>query len=432
MIQSLRRRFTAIALLSVILVLGGIIASINISNYHRILDEADQILSIIADNKGIFPKNEEPPKDEPVPYQSASDLPMEPLKPGRGDEGKKRPDRKDMSPEASFTTRYFTVTLDAHGQVSSFDIDKIAAVSADNAAQMAQELFASQDTVGFYDNYRYCAVATDSSTQYIFLDRTNELDTFYSFMWISVGISTGGVLLVLVLVLFFSRLAMKPVAESYEKQKQFITDAGHELKTPLTIIDANTEVLEMMNGENEWTDSIRNQVKRLSTLTGELVTLSRMEEKMPAVKMADFSLSDAISETAEPYKAVAISQNKQLTVTVDNHLSYHGDETALRRLVGLLLDNAMKYSADQSEIRLILKANGKRRILIVENSVEVPPTETPEKWFERFYRSDASRNSATGGHGIGLATARAIVTAHKGKISAKIIDRTIIQITAIL
>ena len=432
MIQTLRRRFIAIAMLSIFLVVGSIIASINVSTYHQTMQEADHLLEIIADNKGNFPQDHTQDFTKPLSPQEFHHTPTDHEKPNRKNDKPKQDNRLDMSPEALYTTRYFTVTLDPFGSVLSVNTEKIAAVDATQAIDMAIAVFEQNETRGYYENYRYRAVSSDGKTQYIFLDCTSSLNAYYAIMWTCIGISLGGLLLVFILVLVFSRLAIKPVIDSYNKQKQFITDASHELKTPLTIIDANTEVLEMTHGENEWTQSIHNQVNRLSVLTGELVTLARMEEKKNTSKMNTFLLSETVNDVAEPYYAVAQSHNKQLQVEIENGVLCQGDESALRRLVGLLLDNAMNYSAEQSEIKLQLKCNGKRKILTVENSVSVPLTENPDQWFERFYRSDTSRNSNSGGYGIGLATAKAIVSAHKGKITAKVIGQTQVQITVVL
>lgn len=418
MISTLRRRFIAVAMASCIAVLSVLLTAINISNYHSAISKADELLEIIAENHGQFPEDME--------NQQSDDHSPAPPK-GKPDKAKKEPrDHKKLSPEAPFTTRYFTVTLDDNGKVLMVDIERISAITEDEATQMVQPLYEKSKTLGFVGRYRYKQIEQDGEILYIFLSCESQLASFTSFLWISIAISAAGLILIFVLVVFFSHLAMKPVAENYRKQKQFITDAGHELKTPLTIIDANTEVLEMMNGENEWTASIRNQVERLSDFTQKMVVLSRMEEDKPRLVMSDFSLSDAVEEVVQPFVPLAQSKGKNLTLTVENGLSYHGDETALRRMVSLLTDNAIQYSSPQATIALQLKANGKRRILTVTNPIQQPPAENPERWFERFYRADSSRNSASGGHGIGLSTVKAIVQAHKGKVSAVYQDGQII------
>jgi signal transduction histidine kinase len=225
---------------------------------------------------------------------------------------------------------------------------------------------------------------------------------------------------------------MRPIAESYEKQRRFITDASHEIKTPLAIIEANTEVIEMDNGESEWTDSIRNQVKRLTGLTEKLVFLSRMEEEDNPLTMVDFSLSDAVSETAQSFEAVAAAQQKTLTSEIEPRITYHGDEASLRQCVSLLLDNAMKYSTENGAIRLTLSRSGKNITLTLWNSAQGLTPGKQDILFERFYRPDSSRSRQTGGSGIGLSVAQAIVLAHKGKINARSDDGVSILFTITL
>lgn len=232
--------------------------------------------------------------------------------------------------------------------------------------------------------------------------------------------------------LIFSRLAVKPFAESYQKQKRFITDASHEIKTPLTIIDANTEVLNMEYGENEWLKSTSNQVKRLTKLTERLVFLSRMDEEREVLQKTDFSISDAVYEAARSFKAMAKSQNKTLNISVQPNVSYYGDESSIIRLVFLLLENAMKYSDDEGTVSLKFCTNGKNKVLSVKNTVAEIQKGKLDMLFDRFYRIDMSRNSQTGGFGIGLSVAKAIVNAHKGKITAVSSDGKSIEITAVL
>lgn len=232
--------------------------------------------------------------------------------------------------------------------------------------------------------------------------------------------------------LIFSRFAVKLFAESYQKQKRFITDASHEIKTPLTIIDANTEVLNMEYGENEWLKSTSNQVKRLTKLTERLVFLSRMDEEREVLPKTDFSMSDAVYEAARSFKAMAKSQNITLNISVQPNVSYYGDKSSIIRLVFLLLENAMKYSDDEGTVSLKFCTNGKNKVLSVKNTVAEIQKGKLDMLFDRFYRIDKSRNSQTGGFGIGLSVAKAIVNAHKGKITAVSFDGKSIEITAVL
>lgn len=163
-----------------------------------------------------------------------------------------------------------------------------------------------------------------------------------------------------------------------------------------------------------------------------LVFLSRMDEDGAKLTMEDFGLSDAVLETAESFEAIALSKEKTLTVNVEPAILYHGNEGTIRQLVSLLLDNAMKYSDEKGQITLTLKENGKSKVLTVENTVENIAVGNLDILFERFYRTDESRNSKTGGHGVGLSVARAIAVAHKGKISAESRDGKRILFTVIL
>ncbi|MBQ2466635.1 MAG: HAMP domain-containing histidine kinase, partial [Lachnospiraceae bacterium] len=279
------------------------------------------------------------------------------------------------------------------------------------------------------------ATKSDGTNYYVFLDCSRELATFTSFFRASLIVSAIGALSYLVLVLIFSKIVLRPVAESYEKQKRFITDASHEIKTPLAIIDANTEVIEMEAGESEWTKSIRNQIKRLTSLTEKLVFLSRMDEESTKLEMREFNLSELVDETLDSYEAVAISKGKELERIIAPEVRYYGDETNLRQMLSLLLDNAMKYSDEQGTIRVKMEriTKGKQRCkLTVYNTVESIEVGNHDAYFERFYRADESRSTKTGGHGIGLSVVKAIVQAHKGKVTAESKDGKSLQFVIML
>lgn len=406
MIKRLRRKFIVITMCSILAVLGGIIGGINLANYISINQRADEKLDFLTENKGNFPHQGEEPGKKPLPA--------------------------GMSPEAPFETRYFTVIINAENEVMSADIGRIAAIPKQTAEEYAEALYENGKREGFKGQYKYRAVDVDEGTMYVFLDCGRELSTFYSFLAMSLLISISGLLLVFVLVLFFSKLAVGPVAESYEKQKRFITDASHEIKTPLTIIDANAEVLEMENGENEWTEGIKNQVRRLAALTEKLVFLSRMDEEHAKLRMTEFSLSDAVTETVQSFEAVAEMQGKELQTELAPGISFYGDESMLRQMFSLLLDNAVKYSGENGVIRLTLQKTDRHVEFMLWNTVPDIKQGNLDILFERFYRPDSSRNSETGGYGIGLSAAKAIVTAHKGKIHARSEDGKSIEFRVVL
>lgn len=490
MLKKLRRKFIAIAMLSVSIVLIAIVGTINIANYISTNEALDARLKLIAGNGGTFPdlleqKNmgvegnktdsinngtstrKEPPSGK-TDVQPPEDMNQADL--NENDIKENDLKRHGISPESQFDTRYFTVTINSNGEVENIDTSKIASVSSENAAEYAKKLWKSgkkgDGKSGFAESCKYLTVDEDGSTMYIFLSCQRELSTIKTYILASVGISVFGLVVVFAMIYFFSGKILKPVSESYEKQKRFITDASHEIKTPLTIIDANTEVIEMMEGENEWTNSTRKQVARLTSLTEKLVFLSRMDEEATKLEMLEFSLSDAILDTAEPFKTVARTKGKKLTIDVTDKILYTGDEKTIRQLVSILLDNAMKYSGCSNagfekgninknnlnkttqtqndsattinpapEIEISLKQSGKNRIITVWNTVDETANIKKGRQdilFERFYRTDTSHNSKTGGFGIGLSVAYAIVKAHKGKITAESKDGRSIKFTIVL
>lgn len=217
----------------------------------------------------------------------------------------------------------------------------------------------------------------------------------------------------LLLLLFLSCRIVKPFLENDEKQKQFITDAGHELKTPLTIIDADAEVLAMDLGENGWLNDIQTQTKRLAQLTNSLVLLSRMEE-LPQTEKIDFPLSDLVEETVETFQALARTQHKNLTAQIQPMLSMRGDERAIRQLLTIFLDNAVKYTDDGGRIEIVLQKQKNNLCLSVYNTSEHISKDALAHLFDQFYRTDRSHNSRTGGYGLGLSIAWAIVNVHRG------------------
>ncbi|MBR5410617.1 MAG: HAMP domain-containing histidine kinase [Clostridia bacterium] len=427
MIKTLRRKFVLIAMLSVTAVLLLIVGTINISNYHTVVEDADLRLSFLAEDGGEQPNAvlpEEIPSLEPLP-----DLDGNRRNRWRDERGGFFDREGRLGAETPFDSRYFTVVLNENGAVTGINTGRISAVDAETAQQMALALYEKGKTSGFSGNYRYMAETADGGTRYIFVDVSRELNTFYSFLTASLLVSALGLGLVFLLVLFFSKKALKPVEESLVKQKRFITDASHELKTPMAVISAANEVIELENGESEWTESIDKQIKRLSGLTDKLVLLTRMDEESYRPVTAPFDLSAAVNETVDSFEAVAQLKNLPIRTDIAPGISVDGDETAIRQLVSLLTDNALKYGV--GNLAVTLKKSGKNAVLTVENDAENVQKGDLSVFFERFYRTDASRNSATGGHGIGLSVAEAIVHAHKGKITANSPDgkRVVITVT---
>ena len=419
MIRDLRKKFILVAMLSTMLVLTAIMGVVNFSNYREMLDRADEMTALLEQNDGKFP-------EEPS-WHEQDDTETPPAKPENDEKDKSR-----FSVETPFETRYFTVTVDENGEVTDCDLDRIAAVDEETAEEYTQTAQQKNKTTGFQGIYRYRVTETEDGAKYVFLDCRREISNFRTVLVTTISVSLLGLAAVFVLVVIFSRMVFRPVEESIQKQKRFITDASHELKTPLTIIDANIEVMEMESGESQWTKSTRKQIQRLSGLVQQLVTLSRLDEEKGLEEKCEFNLSEAVSECVQPYESLAQTREKNLTLNIEEDITYTGDERSIRQLAGILMDNAVKYSSENGNITLTLKRKGKKIFLEVYNDADDLPQGKLDVLFERFYRLDSSRNSGTGGSGIGLSMAKAIVQAHKGKITAENKNGRGLTITVIL
>lgn len=397
MIKKLRRKLVLTSMVSLLLVLFIIEGIVGILYYRKIVTDADRILNILEQNDGRFPDKK--------------------TMNGKGDIGK-------MSAEMPYESRFFSVVLNEDGEIVTVDTGKIASVDTSTAREYAQSVWETGKNRGSKKNYRYlvCKSETDFGVRIIFLDRGRELSNFNNLILTGLGVTALGYGAVFMLMVFLSARITKPFVENYEKQKRFITDAGHELKTPLAIIDADAEVLEMDLGENEWLSDIQSQSKRLADLTNNLILLSRMEEGRGDTAAVDFPFSDMVEETVNTFQSLAKTQNKTLTSEITPMISLCGDAKALNRLITILLDNAVKYSENGGKILVRLEKEKKRIRLSVYNTTEFISRDHLAHLFDRFYRTDSSRNSQTGGYGLGLSIAAATVEAHKGKITASTED----------
>lgn len=388
MINRLRRRLITVAMLSLFLVFLVIVSTINVLNYRNMTTEADEVLTMLAKNGGAFPAW----KSKELQALLAK------------------------SPEALFTCRYFSVRMTDGKTVLSANTEKISAVDETGAAEYAMAV--QERERGFYQDYRFLRWDDKDETLFIFLDISKEIASFRSLLLSSILVAFLGLLSVFILLFSLSKRIVRPISESYEKQRRFITDAGHEIKTPLTIISADADVLDMEFGGSEWLRDIQLQIKRLTTLTNDLIYLSKMEEGGKQLQTREFSLSALAEELVRSFQAPARTQGKTFTSRVQPDILLRGDEKMIGQAISNLLDNALKYSEPEGAISLTLEKRGRSVCLEVYNTTPSISEENLKSLFERFYRADPSRNSQTGGHGIGLSIVQAVVLAHKGEVSA--------------
>jgi len=422
MIKKLKIKVIILSMVSLLALLSVILITMNLINYNSVVKEADVVLEILSKNKGDFPLEM---KDRFGLAENGGTKP-------EGD--MEKPEiaiPNNMSPEIAFESRFFSIFFDEDGNVKESDITQIASVNYVKAVKYARKAIEKGKTEGFIEDYRYLITSDEAGSHVVFLDCGRKLDAFFTFMWTSIIISLIGYAIVSAILIVLSGKITKPIAESYYKQRQFITDAGHELKTPLTIINANVDILEMEVGENESLQDITKQTRRLRTLTEELVLLSRMEEKEESLIREKISLSDLVNEAANPYEAIAANDNKKFALDIEDDIEIKGNKQSIEKLIYILLDNAFKYSNEGGNIEFNLLKLGKNAVISLENTTAFKvDSEQLNHVFDRFYRTDSSRNSETGGHGIGLSIAKAIVNANGGKIQASSKDENSFLIQA--
>ena len=282
---------------------------------------------------------------------------------------------------------------------------------------------------GKVDGYLYyAALQADGSVSYAFLDVRQEMDAMLRMMLITVLLGAALWFLILIIVIFLSKKAIAPIAENIEKQRLFITDAGHEFKTPLAVIVSNVDVQELHGGKTKWLENIRTQALRLSDLTKQMLTLAKMEEAgTAAFTSITFDASQVFEETIRIFRESAAVRGIRIQTDVEAGVEMHFPKDQYRQLLELLLDNAVKYGKENGFLSAALHADRKMVHLTFKNDCEALPDVDPDQLFDRFYRPDSSRNRNTGGSGIGLAVVRAIAEQGGGYAQAHFLENQVIE-----
>ena len=411
MVSKLRRKFIVSSMVSLLIILILLLGSINVFNLYQIHSRASHLLQILSDSGGYFPDLRPEMQKEGTPSAPEGETP------GMG--RRRWPDlERNRTLEAPFETRYFWVRSDSDGNITQTYMDRIVSVSDEEAREHAARVLSSGRSSGYVSSFQYLARAEDDGWLVLFVDCSSAFASALSLLLASAAVGVFALGMMFVLVFLMSGRAVAPVVESLEKQKRFISDAGHELKTPLAIISANVDVLEMTEVKNEWTASIRGQVRRMTSLVENMLVLSRMEEDPSSRVFADVDLSQIVKETASSYNAVVLAQGREFDIRADENLHIRGDARSLQQLLTLLLDNAVKYSDDGGRICLALWHDRKNIWIDVANTCSQIPSGDLNRLFDRFYRGDDARSSKKSGYGIGLSVARAIVENHGGTITA--------------
>ncbi len=392
--KKLRNKLIRIVLLCVIavfLLMSAVL--IFVLRMHNIY-QADLMTQVICDNNGSVPQlgtNERPQDSYPTGFNA----------------------------ESAYTTRYFIVYFDANGNTSYTNMDFIASITESEAIEMAVDVLDKSREVGFSGNYRYRVSYSEGQALFVvFLDYSENESSMQNFTIIMGVVLISFTLLISIIFAICSRFVIRPFEENSKRQKQFITDASHELKTPLAIISANAQVLEYKNGKNEWTTNIREETRHMGKLIEDLLILSKLQETDNSFLIERVNFSEHTAETAEKFREVVETKGCSLELNIQPDVFVNGNVDQLSQLPSILLDNASKYVTEGGRINVELTTSGKNAVLKVFNTADMPDDFDYNKLFERFYRADSSHSSETGGHGIGLSITKRIADFHKGTIKA--------------
>jgi len=396
MFRKLKIRFILLASAAIVCILLTMIAVLNSVRFLQTNGEIQAVLNILSANNGDFPSVEE----------TAESL---------------QNDR--ITIDTIYQYRYCSVVYKEDKTLYSTNLDHLSNLSKEQALSYANKVIKDSRSSGVFkvgsQFYSY-QITQDSKTKrylLVVLDSTNYLESRNDFFWLSIQLCFYSFIFFVLVVSGFSNFAIRPYIKNYENQKRFITNAGHELKTPLAIISANTELQELMTGENEWTESTKDQVKRLSNLINQMVVLARLEEQ-PDVTLVDVNFSEVVKKVAGNFKSVIEKAGKKYEIKLQEDIHVKATEDELYELVSILIDNACKYCDEDGQIFVTLtKAKrGKRARLTVANSYADGKNVDYSRFFDRFYREDESHNQKQPGYGIGLSMAESLVRIFKGRI----------------
>ncbi len=394
MIYNLRRKMIWICCVSIAAVFAMIFVAIYGVGTHLLNTNMDMMADRISDGNGVF-----------RPFDNDNPMP-----PGMD----RFPDF--FTEETPFSTRFFTVWIAEDGKIVGSNLESVSSVTEADATRYAEEVLRKGNERGWQENFRYKVFEAPRGSGIVFVDGSMNRATTRSLLITSAAVLIGCLIVIFVVIVLVSKRVVRPIAQSYEKQKQFVTDANHELKTPLTLILTNLDIVEQELGHSEWLDDIRAEGQRMSSLVGQLTALSRLDEDQAPMQKTNFSLSEVCRDTISEFTPLIETKGITLTAYIHPEVTINGDEGAIRRLVTILIDNAVKYCDPTGDIFLSLNTKWQKQ-LVVENSCASVDALELDKLFDRFYRADKAR-TASNSFGIGLSLAKSIAEKHGGDIKA--------------
>ena len=393
MIKRLQLKIIAVILGTLLSVFAAVLLVLNISVYQTSAHLTEDFMKSVAENdRFIFPQREPP---------------------GRHDRHNAAP---PAEPEMR-SGRFFYVKIDNDENIFEMNLTMMFDFSEDDAIEYIETALTKKQLKGSIQKYSFLVVDKPYGQIIVFAERSIEMRLLEQLTTTSVWVAGICALILICFTAFLSKWMVGPIKKAFDDQRQFVSDASHELKTPLTIISANADVLQNEIGENRQVLNIKSQTERMNGLVHDLLMLAKTDEGKTEVVMNKFNLSSAVLNTALEFESRAFEEGKQYSYEINENISCIGDEKHIKQLVGILTDNAIRYSNTNGQIKISLKREGNHVRISVYNTGTGIMDEERYKIFERFYRSDESRSRETGGYGVGLSIAKAIVEMHRGKIS---------------
>jgi two-component system, OmpR family, sensor histidine kinase CiaH len=397
MFTQLRNKFLMLNLLIITVMMVIAFTSIYVITYNNVKRDIDLELHRIS---GFNKKQKDNPR-EPLPNF----------------------DNTEFIPDRSLS---FTLITDKQGDI--VDIISIFDMKDEFYHDAQKEAIAKNGDTGNFKldgyNWAFIKIPYLNGHRIVFLDITFQQGILTKLVYTFFMVALVMLIVIYFISKFFANKSIAPIKEAFDKQKQFIADASHELKTPLAVINTNVDVLlsnkeDSINNQSKWLFYIKSEVERMTKLTNDLLYLTQMDYSDIKMIFSDFNLSEAVENVILTMEAVIYENNLSFQYDIEPNLMIHGNHEQLKQVVMILLDNALKYTNPKGTIGVTLKKDNNNIVFSLNNTGKGIPEEHIDRIFDRFYRLDKSRGRDSGGYGLGLAIAKAIIEQHGGKISAK-------------
>ena len=403
MFKQLQKSFVKSAMLSFTAVLLVVLVAVNVVNYRQTVNQVDRLGTMLVNNDGTFPDapDEKGPKEHPEHGM---------------------PKGMEFRKDDQMATRYAVVRV-ANGTVQSVDRTHLVSLDEEALKELGLRVAQGSATQGWEGSLRYQVAKTDSGTMVVLVDANKETQQISRLMMVTGAVFVLCLAVVYVLVRLVSKRAIRPFVENVERQQQFIANASHEIKTPLAVLSANTDLLAMMGTEAKFVDSNKRQIKRLNSLVEQMLILSRYDEGEAAATKEEVDLVAVTKTIVEEILPVLNEKGLQVEFTGEAQTIVTTNKSAMTELIRILLDNAMKYTVGEP----VITVEAKRNQLAIGNETEPMTKEQVSQIFDRFYRVDSSRNRTTGGSGLGLSIAQKIAETNDVQLTAELTSETQIR-----